>query len=372
MSETARILRFPERRVAEILSPVEISARAKEYLAFDAEGRSAQGSAYLSNADVLIAITRTLRDLRNSQPAMVYEHSVFAYRWLGEDEARGGLFDERDFFMGEFALLAAITSRLLGQRDEAERWIDRADIAFRHTVNPAPSLAQIAYVRLGLAYDRRRYDDILEIVPSVLRSFERLGLAIEVAKTKFLEAKVLKESSRPLEARRKLEDLAASIPESLDRGLLGRVFVELAGSCASDDDIELSLRHYERATQLLCEAKDSAGLAHLQMTVGETLRNAGRVHDATAAFREAVQIYSGLEMIGDVAWARIALADALVRADRPREAEWEILQALPTIEEQKMVPEGFAAVALLRESVKRRKADPNALRELREHLQKQK
>jgi hypothetical protein len=46
-------------------------------------------------------------------------------------------------------------------------------------------------------------------------------------------------------------------------------------------------------------------------------------------------------------------------------------QALPTIEEQKMEPEGFAAVALLRESVKRRKADPNALRELREYLQKQ-
>ena len=32
--------------------------------------------------------------------------------------------------------------------------------------------------------------------------------------------------------------------------------------------------------------------------------------------------------------------------DRPREAEWEILAALPTIEEQKMVPEGFAAVGV--------------------------
>ncbi len=43
--------------------------------------------------------------------------------------------------------------------------------------------------------------------------------------------------------------------------------------------------------------------------------------------------------------------------------------ALPTIEEQKMVPEGFAAMALLKESVRRRKTDPNALRELREHVQ---
>jgi hypothetical protein len=36
-----------------------------------------------------------------------------------------------------------------------------------------------------------------------------------------------------------------------------------------------------------------------------------------------------------------------------------------------MVPEGFAAVALLRESVERRSADTGALRALREHLQSQ-
>ncbi len=37
-----------------------------------------------------------------------------------------------------------------------------------------------------------------------------------------------------------------------------------------------------------------------------------------------------------------------------------------------MVPEGLAAVALLKESIRRRKTDPNALRELRERLQTQK
>ncbi|MGH9425060.1 MAG: hypothetical protein ACRD2L_01960, partial [Terriglobia bacterium] len=137
MPETARVLRFPERRVIETLSTEEVLARANEYLSLGAERRSAEGTAFLAYADVLVAVTRTLRDLRNSEPSMVKEHSVFAYRWLEEDEARGGLFDERDFFMGEFALLAATSSRLLGQREEAERWIDRADTAFRHTLNPA-------------------------------------------------------------------------------------------------------------------------------------------------------------------------------------------------------------------------------------------
>ena len=70
-----------------------------------------------------------------------------------------------------------------------------------------------------------------------------------------------------------------------------------------------------------------------------------------------------------VAYLRIVLAETLIASLQNREAEWEILAALPTIEEQKMVPEGFAAVSLLRESVKRRQASPEALREVREYLQ---
>jgi hypothetical protein len=103
--------------------------------------------------------------------------------------------------------------------------------------------------------------------------------------------------------------------------------------------------------------------------VGECFRQQGSLTDAIAAYREAVQDYAVIGMATWVAYIRVVLAQSLIAADRPREAEWELLAALPTIEEQKMVPEGFAAVALLKESVRRRKTDPNALRELREHLQ---
>ena len=91
-------------------------------------------------------------------------------------------------------------------------------------------------------------------------------------------------------------------------------------------------------------------------------RGAGRIRAAIADYEEL-----GLET--RVAYVRLFISETLLQLGRPREAEWEILAALPTIEEQKMVPEGFAAVALLKESVRRRKTDPNALRELREHLQ---
>ena len=46
------------------------------------------------------------------------------------------------------------------------------------------------------------------------------------------------------------------------------------------------------------------------------------------------------------------------------QAEWEVRAALPIIEEEKMVPEGFAALTLLRESLRRRKLDRQALRNL--------
>jgi len=59
----------------------------------------------------------------------------------------------------------------------------------------------------------------------------------------------------------------------------------------------------------------------------------------------------------------------LLETGRTAEAELEIRAALPTIEREKMVPEGFAAIAILNESVRQRKANPKALGELRQYLQ---
>ena len=54
-----------------------------------------------------------------------------------------------------------------------------------------------------------------------------------------------------------------------------------------------------------------------------------------------------------------------------KEAEWQILAALPTIDGEKMVPEAGAAVNLLAESVRRRTLDRSALAALRDYLQTQ-
>jgi hypothetical protein len=54
--------------------------------------------------------------------------------------------------------------------------------------------------------------------------------------------------------------------------------------------------------------------------------------------------------------------------NRESEAESNIRTALPALERGEMVPEAVAALAILRESLRRQKADPKALRELVDQL----
>jgi len=153
-----------------------------------------------------------------------------------------------------------------------------------------------------------------------------------------------------------------------NRTLLGHVLV-YAGYCYG------SLARYEDASAMYAEALPvvqgdsvSAGLAELKVSIGDTYRAQNSFTKALEAYRGAQRDFAEIQMPTFVAQLHLVIAETLLSLGRHREAEWEILAALPTIEEQKMVPEGFAAVALLRESVRLRKTDPNALRDVREHL----
>jgi DNA-directed RNA polymerase specialized sigma24 family protein len=84
--------------------------------------------------------------------------------------------------------------------------------------------------------------------------------------------------------------------------------------------------------------------------------------------REEQEEAEEMGLRGDVAAIHLVLADVLLDAGQEREAELEIRAALPIIDEEKMVPEGVAALSFLRESVRRRKIDRNALRELHGHF----
>ena len=369
MPETARILQFPARPGPSSRTPEDARAVGRAYLEVPLSKRTDEFTFdCISDPEVLLAICTVLKELRNTTPAKVVEEGARIYEWLVSKSGRLGVFDECDYFSGEVAFLAGSACRLLGKRDDAERWFERAESRFRHTINPAPLLANIAYERLALYYDMRRYDRIFELIPSLKASFKKLNMGREVLKCQFLEASSFKETERKQEAQARLAELRSDPLLRSDKTLLGLVLANLGELLASEGRYGEAASVFREALSLQSQSSEPLATAHLKVAIAECLRDQGQLNAAVDSYRAATAGYAAVGMQTMVAYIRVLTAETLIATQRHREAEWEILAALPTIEEQKMVPEGFAAVALLKESVRRRNTDPDALRELRQHL----
>ncbi len=271
--------------------------------------------------------------------------------------------------LGESALIAAKVSRLLGKLTDAERWLDRSEAAFRHVVDAANCLAGVAFERLALKYAAGRYEEVLEVMPSLVSSFEKFEMHLDRAKARFLEAVVLRTVGREEEHFAILRELENAPAVRACPSLHGTVLVNIGHRHAAVGDFETASRVYEEALPVVMRGTRPAALCELKWSIGDAYRSQGSLVKAVESYRAARADYQKLEFGGAVVQVSLAIAETLLALGRDREAELEILSALPTIDEEKMAPEGFAAVALLRESARRRKTDPKALRELREHLQ---
>ena len=370
MPETARILTFPQRQTSAQVSPAEALRMAREYLSTPQENRSEElCKSYLSNCDVLFAVSKLLRNTIESAPAVAVDESSALYRWATEPVSAVGLFDEREYVLGESALIAAKASRLLGKLADAERWLDRSDAAFRHTVNPTPSLAGIAFERAALRFAAGRFDETLELLPSLKSSFKKLGMSVESAKTEFLQAVTLLAVGKADEHFALLQTLEQAPAVRELPSLHGQVLVQIGNHEVVLGQFEAAARTYEKALPIVMKGNRPVALCELKWSIGEAYRSQGSLGRAVEAFRDAKNDYKALGFQGFVVHLSLVIAETLLAVGKDREAEWEIFSALPIIDEEKMAPEGFAAVALLRESVSRRKTDSKALRELRELLQ---
>jgi hypothetical protein len=168
MPESARILQFPERRAALVRTPYEVNELSREYLRLADEDRSdSLREICLRDADVLLAICKDLGEGVNSDPALVADEAEGIHRSLESATPRVGVFDDKDYLLGEFALLAGTACRLLGRREKTEIWLDKAESSFRHTIGPAASLARVALERTALQYDTYNYERVLEGIPSL-------------------------------------------------------------------------------------------------------------------------------------------------------------------------------------------------------------
>jgi tetratricopeptide (TPR) repeat protein len=369
MPETGRVLQFPARFGRPSRSPEHARVAARAYLETAASARTEDFiTDCLGDPETLLAICMALRDLRNSSPSVVVEEGTRIYKWIASQTRRFGVFDEGDYFAGEVAFLVGSACRLLGRREEAEHWLERAEAGFRHTINPAPLLANISYERLALHHDMRKYDRIFELLPSLKASFKKLNMVREVLKCQFLEATSLKDAARKGEALTKFAELRSDPLLRNESTLFGLVLANLGELLSSDGRHAEAMAVFQEALASQSDSSQPLATAHLKVSMAECLRNQGDLDAAVKFYRTAIADYLTVGMQTMVAYIRILSAETLIALSRHREAEWEILTALPIIDEQKMVPEGLAAMALLKESVRRRKTDSNALRELREHL----
>jgi tetratricopeptide (TPR) repeat protein len=370
MIPSAKILAFPSQAAPEWLSPKEAELAGRQFLATARSDRSDDyREKFLSSPDVLMSIAAILREDRDVAPASVLLEATEIYQWISSPNRELGLFDERDYLLGEMALIAGGVCRQLGRREEAFLWLDRAEGGFRHTLNAAPGLANVAYARVALRFEMGRYQDVLELTPSLEASFTKLKMDVEAVKCRLLLAMTLKQTGENAKAL----DLLAGLHEkpflAANRFLRARILSEVGDLHQFEGRLDLAMQAFEEAVSLLDHETASAVRADLQLFVGGVLQAQGRLSDACEAFRASQRTYLALEMRAQVTYLNLVIAETLISLGRDREAEWEILAALPAIEAMKMAPEALAAVALLRDSVRRRRTDPSALKELRSHLQ---
>ncbi len=370
MSHSAKILSFPSRSATACLSRREAELRARDFLAIPVDQRTdADRQNFLGSPDILLSICSLLRRNRDLAPAAVLTEASGIYRWISRPSCDLGLFDERDYFLGETALVAGGAARLLGKREEAFLWLDRAEAGFRHTMNPAPGLANVAYARLALRFEMGRLQDVVELTPSLEASFTKLHMDIEATKCRLLLAMTLKMTGEHSRAIELLDRTHRNPALASDAFLRAKILAELGDLHQLQGQFELAMTAFQEASQLLQDKEPSPARADLKLCVGATYKAIGSLSAAKEAYRAAQQEYSALEMPGPVAYTRLLIAETLLEMNRDREAEWEILAALPTIDDIKMVPEGLAAMALLRESVRKRSTDTSALKQLRAQLQ---
>lgn len=366
MPKSARLLRFPVKPALADYSAAEIASMSDGFLAVEFAHRPAASWAALENPDVTLSVLSALKTQANGSPEKVHREAESLYEYL-KAEPSIGLFDEKHYFLGEAALIAGNTARLLGRFETAETWLEIADHSFRNTINAAPMLARVSHARLVVRHELRRFSQVLAVLPSVIEDFVSFGMETDALKARFLEALTLKEigeSDKSLTCLLGMRD-SFGVEDASFRAL---VLTNIAEEYARRSEPEKSLQAYQQALKAVEETGEPIAAAQLKGSIGEAYRSHGEYRESVDCFRAAIAGFSSLGMETRVAYLRVVLAECLLAAGRNREAEWEILAALPIIEDQKMVAEGLAAVSLLRQSVAQRRTDPAALAELRQNL----
>jgi len=326
----------------------------------------------LDYPQVLMGMVWCLMDRWDSSPALVRDEAEFFYRLIEKKQKHDmGLLHERENCLGEYALIAGVACRFLSRREEARLWFDRAEMWFFYDTLSRASILRLAYQKLALRLEERQFAEVLSLTPPLIERMTALGMREEALKASLLEATVLKEAGRLSEA---VERYRALLPEAetcCNGKLLGSAYVNLLQIHAFLGDAEKAFDLALEATPVLRRFDNRIDLAKLQLGLGYLQRKQCKISEAIDAYRIAQKEFGELGMRADIAAIQLVVADMLLDLGQQAQAEWEVRAALPIIEEYRLVPEGMAALSLLRESVRRRQIDQKALRDLHGYFPRQ-
>jgi tetratricopeptide (TPR) repeat protein len=324
---------------------------------------------YLRNPETILSSCRVFRREVNRRPAAVLDAARNTYEWLAARRVNTSC-DEDAYFAGDLALTISCTLRHLGEHAESTKWADTARDWFRRMRNPGPWNCRLELACLALLYDGFRYREVLDRLPPLLTELRRFGLVEDLHRCEMLEAATLKSLERYEESAERLEGMRKDPALSADPLLFGLTLTHLAEVKASVGDHSASYQLFSEASSYLEESATPWALAYLRAAAGEVLRDSGRFLEAADAYRSAAVAASNLGMERWALYYGLLLAETLLLAGREADATEIIVAVSPILERAQLQRGAFAAIALLSESIRRQKADPEALRALRQQIQK--
>ncbi len=358
---TGRVIRFPR---LPLTSEAGREA-AEKVLATPFERRyEAAASLLLEDPETLLSLCLLLRPKLDSTPSVARDEAEFLYRFIETPRRAIGLFDEREYFLGETALLAGTACRQLSRREEAYVWFDRAEAGFRHTINASADLSRLGYQRLAERLEERQFDVVLEMLPALVESFRQLEMHDDALKCRFLEGLALLESDELAGAVRVFDEIVIEAERLGNARLLGTAYASLTNIYAMMGNAEAAAAASAKAIPVLRRLDDRVALAKTQWGLATLLRETGQIAASIEAYRTAQAEFEAIGMRADVAALNLVIADLLLETGLDRDAQRAIAAALPVISELKMAPEGMAALQLLRESARRQEINRQALRDL--------
>ncbi len=358
---TGRLVQFRQRR----FSTQEGTRAAARVLSTPlGERLTKRAELRLEEPETLLALCERIRDLAETSPLRSREEAEFLFHFVSANDRPIGIFDEHNYFLGESAFLAGIACRMLAKREDAVRWFDRAESNFRLTINAVADWSRVGYHRMAMCLEERRFKDFFDQLPALVDSFRKLGMADEAVKCRILEGLAQMETGDVDAAAEAFGDALREAQALSNEKLIASCYVNLVHTHGMLGNVEDALACSREAVPILLRQNNRVALAQVQLGIGSLFRERKQPGNAIRAYRAAMAEFEAIGMEADVAATRLMIADILLDVEQEPPAIREILKALPVLDEYRMVPEGMAALSLLRESVRQRRVNRQALREL--------